>query len=182
MKQDRKSAEQVKAITPIHQFTKSGFTLVEIMVVVVVISLIALFAAPEFVNFGPNMRAKAAATDLHTNLQVMKVEAIKQNREAVITFTPVVCPPATYPGGSYSIDINGVSQNYLLPQSTALCESDSLSGGSTAFKFTPIGLWTDNDDNTPAGDTIFQLRNDRTTPRIYKIFVSIAGGISSQKL
>jgi len=75
-----------------------GFTLVEIMVVVAIISILAFFATPELVDWGPKMRLKAAGDDLVGNMQRAKVHAIKNNVNVVFTFTP----PATCPGGTYS--------------------------------------------------------------------------------
>ena len=205
----KKIINTTKKMSPnVYRFTEKGFTLIEIMVVVVIIALIALFAGPELVNFGPNMRVKATARDLHTNLQKAKVEAIKTNRSVLITFNPVDC--ATTLGGIYTINIDEDSDgtvnagdiplvmndssndaapdyDYDLPQNAALCENHplpppdtGLPAGATIFIFSPQGLWLDNAGSPLGGYTIFRVQNDRG--RTYEISVSISGGIKTVKL
>jgi len=188
--------------------TAKGFTLVEIMVVVVIISVMALLVGPELVNFGPNMRVKAAARDLHTNIQKIRVEAIKLNRKAFITFNRVTCDahPASAiptPRGSYSIDIdndnNGVvsagdihlilsddskdvapDYDYDMPKNTALCANSSTPTGTPImFMFSPRGLWFDSSGNSLGGRTDFRIQNDKE--RAYEVQVTIVGGISTEK-
>jgi len=90
--------------------TEKGFTLVEIIVVVVILAVIALFAAPEIINFGPNMRVKAASRDLNTNIQKLKLEAIKNNSNVVMLINTVACGglPSVVPspGGTYQMFID----------------------------------------------------------------------------
>jgi len=202
------SGKKTKITTGKHSLGKKGFTLIEIMVVVVIIGIVALFAGPELIDFGPNLRVKAAARDLHTNLQKMKVEATKRNRDVLITLNPVACPAhpsATVPapGGTFTIDIDmdnsgtvtagdvpfamsddaAPDPDYDMPKNTALCINASLPAVATKFKFTPQALWL----NAPvppippvAQAAVFQIQNDRG--RAYQVSVSIAGGISTIKL
>ena len=186
--------------------TKKGFTLVEVMVVIVVISIIALFAGPILSAYGPNARLKGASRDLHSNLQRVKVTAIKRNKNVFITLTPVTCPahPSSTvpsPGGTYSITVDEDNSGtinagdtsllmpdnkqptdniYDIPGNTALCANASLPLGGTTFRFTPRGLWLDNGGNALVGNTVFQTQNDKKTG--YKSTVSLAGGIKTEKL
>jgi len=196
MKQNKKSDKRVKRVRSIHQFSERGFTLVEIMVVVVIISIIALFAAPEFKSFGPNMRLKAAARNLHNNLQKMKVEAIKRNSEVVMLIS-------ADPVNSYRIFIdedssgvqNGTEEwftftddsgdaspdtDYDTPNNTVLTSSTSPSMG-----FNSRGLLLDPTTNVevlPDGQNgfLFTLNNDIGST--YTVSVYIAGKIATQKL
>jgi len=168
---------------------EKGFTLVEIMVVVVIISIMALFAAPELINYGPNMRVKAAARDLHTNLQRMKIDAIKRNRDVVMDISTVTCVDNDE-GGGYQIHVDnddgGVEEwltfaddndddgspdtYYNMPKSTALC-AESFTGSSMGFG--SRGLVLGNN----AGK--FTVKNNRN--RTYTITVNVSGGISIEK-
>ncbi len=181
---------------------QDGFTLVETMVVVALISLMIFFAASDMGGFGPNMRARQAARDLHTNLMRMKAEATKRNRNVVITLNPVLCNahPSNVvpsPGGTYVvfIDENGdfsfngsdsymsmeeesgdaaPDTDYDLLRNTALCQA----GGTVSYKFTPEALWRDSTDTAVA--TTFQIQNDRG--RAYTVAVSLTGAITTTKL
>ncbi len=56
-----------------------GFTLVEVMMAVAIAAILVSLAAPSFVRLIADQRAKAAATDLVTALNVTRSEAIKHN-------------------------------------------------------------------------------------------------------
>lgn len=65
---------------------RAGFSLVEVIVVVAVIGIIASIAIPNYFSWLPNMRLKGAARDLFSNMQRIKMEAIKTNRDHAIVF------------------------------------------------------------------------------------------------
>jgi len=58
---------------------QAGFTLVELMAVVTVLSIAMAMAAPSFASFSSNQRLRGAATDLVTTLLTARSEAIKRN-------------------------------------------------------------------------------------------------------
>lgn len=63
-----------------------GFTLVELMVVVVVLALLASIAAPSYRSFVTTTRVKSAANDIWSALTMTRSEAIKRNN--LVTITP----------------------------------------------------------------------------------------------
>ena len=63
-----------------------GFTLVEMMVVVVIAAILAGAAAPSFSKAIASQRAKAAGTDVYLALMKARSEAIKRN--AAVTLAP----------------------------------------------------------------------------------------------
>lgn len=67
---------------------KHGFTLMELMVVIAIIGIMAAIAIPNFLNWLPNMRLKAAARDLYSNMQRTRMMAVKTNKKTAIIFKP----------------------------------------------------------------------------------------------
>lgn len=65
---------------------RHGFTLVEIIVVMVVIGIMATFAVPSFLKWMPNINLKSAARDLYSTMQKAKIQAIKESREWAVVF------------------------------------------------------------------------------------------------
>lgn len=63
-----------------------GFTLTELMIVLSVVVCAAAIATPTFSRIKPSIRLKAAATDLHSNMQEMRVHAIRTHQPTAIIF------------------------------------------------------------------------------------------------
>ena len=64
----------------------SGFTLVELVIVLVVASILITIAAPSFSAFIANQRASSAASDLYVALAMARSESTK--RAANVTLSP----------------------------------------------------------------------------------------------
>ncbi len=69
---------------------ETGFTLVEVMVVVVLIALMGLFVAPDVMNFRPNIQLNSVSREMYGFFQNAKLAAVKNNKNCVVTFNQVV--------------------------------------------------------------------------------------------
>jgi type IV fimbrial biogenesis protein FimT len=65
---------------------RNGFTLLELLMVVLIISIITAMAIPGFGVWLPNYRLKSAARDVFSNFQLAKLSAVKQNRAWAVIF------------------------------------------------------------------------------------------------
>lgn len=63
---------------------QGGFSLIELMTVVVVLTLLTLVAAPGLQSLINNQRTRAAAHDLISDLILARSEAVKRNRDVVL--------------------------------------------------------------------------------------------------
>lgn len=68
----------------IGQNPQSGFTLIEVMVVIAIVGIFITIAAPSFTSFINTMRIKSASFDLVNDLNLARSEAIKRNADVVV--------------------------------------------------------------------------------------------------
>jgi type II secretion system protein H len=65
---------------------KSGFSLVELIIVIALIGIMTAIAAPNFTRYRDNTNLREAARDISSDLQLYKQQAIAENVRYRITF------------------------------------------------------------------------------------------------
>jgi prepilin-type N-terminal cleavage/methylation domain-containing protein len=63
---------------------KSGFTLIEVIIVVAIVAIVTATAIPNFIGWLPGHRLRSALDDLNTCLQLAKLQAVRENGPVVM--------------------------------------------------------------------------------------------------
>lgn len=160
---------------------KSGFTLIELIIVIGMISLLTSIAIPAVMKWLPNYRLKAAARDLYSNMQKAKMEAVKSNKDVLIGFVVGTYDPAGGIG-SYRVFVDDSPANGVfdvgeqilvqvnMPKNVSLYYNNFT--GNTAG-YNSRGLpWIYN-----LGSVRFQNNNSR----YYQASLSFAGNVKIKK-
>jgi type IV fimbrial biogenesis protein FimT len=66
--------------------SEKGFTLVEVIVVCVIVGILSSIAIPTYFKWLPGMRLKQAARDLYSNMQLARIQALKDNANVSVRF------------------------------------------------------------------------------------------------
>jgi Tfp pilus assembly protein FimT len=65
---------------------RSGFTLIQLTIVIALLAILIAVGVPNFLNWLPKYRLKSAARDLYSNLQLAKMTAIKANKDCRVNY------------------------------------------------------------------------------------------------
>jgi prepilin-type N-terminal cleavage/methylation domain-containing protein len=143
--------------------SKSGFTLIELVVTISIFSILAAIAIPGFTKWLPSYNLKSAARDVFSNMQLAKLDAIKSNNSCTVTFDVA--------GNKYTMGLISGNQTINLSNYDKNIKFENSSSGNITF--TSRGL------SNAAGIVI--LTNTQNTAR-YQIQVTTVGNISMNKL
>lgn len=144
----------------------AGFTTVELIVTIAIISIVAGIAIPTFRVWLPNYRLRSAAQDIFSNLQLTKIEAIRQNQNNTINFN---IGGNTYQptGGRPQVDLKSYDNSIQFGGPNA----GDVSG--TFFIFSPRGLVT--------SDGVSNWVYLRNVDRFYRVGAQASGIIQIQR-
>jgi len=129
---------------------EKGFTIIELVVIIVIMGVLALIAIPGFSRWLPNYRLRVATRDLFSNFQHAKLTAIKRHRTCAISFDQDI-DTTTYDyvvyvdtGNNLELDANDeVLTKVLFSKRYEGVVFDTSKGGGDGIDF------IDNNDNNP---------------------------------
>ncbi len=117
--------------------TSRGFTLIETMVVVTLLGIVVVAAAPSFRSFIATINTKSIAFDLINDMATARSEAIKRN--ANTTITPV--------SGNWALGWQITVGNELLGARDAAGSAITIKGTTAGITFRPSGRLSDDSAN-----------------------------------
>ncbi len=141
-----------------------GFSLIEVMVVIAVVSILAMVSVPNFLRYVPNWRVKNAAMDLYGNLRLARITAIKERSNCTVTFSEGP--------DQYTVSCN--NRTVSLEDYKSGVRFDNL--GVEQMVFHPNGIV----DSTPDDEQEIDLTNSGQT-RHYKVRVLVSGVIEIER-
>jgi len=130
----------------------TGFTLIELMIAIAIISIVSIIAVPNFNDVIPRYRLKAAARDLQANMQKARLQAIKENSPVQIRFDSTNSPgfyyfdtidDNSYTAGEFRVDLSTYKSNIDFGTGNATLNWNSSScSQATAITFGTRGTAT----------------------------------------
>ena len=132
---------------------RSGFTLVEMMVVIAIVGIIAAAVVPNFIGWRNNAKLSQAARQVYSDLQTARTTAIKTNSTVSVDFDT----------GANNYTLRGKVRG--LPAGVVLSNVNFTASGNVAT-FNNLGF----------GRTFFDAQNGGT------ITVTLAGGQRSSTI
>jgi Tfp pilus assembly protein FimT len=164
----------------------SGFTLLELMIILCLMGIIAAIAMPSFMSWKHNYRLKAAAQDVYSNFQLAKLTAVRRNTFCTISFNQTLAGQAfdyiiyldtdrslTYTDGEEVIVKMNLQKEY---EGSVAMESMTFTGNAVGFM--PNGLTRGGGGGFGAGTV--SLAN--TINGSIKIVLSSVGGVRMERV
>jgi len=164
--------------------TQSGFTLLNIVIVFLIISILTAIAIPTIIDWVPNYRLRSAARQLYSHLQMAKLEAVRRNNNIIIVFNTGTYTPAGKVGGYYIFSDDGsgggtagdsvrngtepILVQVGMPENVSLVSASFFGGGPLGF--TSLGTPTTN------GNVVMEISALRRS----RVTISPVGHISIQ--
>lgn len=99
----------------------SGFTLMEVMVVIAIVGIMSAIAIPNFISWLPDYRLRSATRDIVSCFQKAKLRAVKENTRVVLIFDHL--------NEEYTAFVDNVPANWALDGAETVVRHKSMPAG-----------------------------------------------------
>ncbi|MEJ2099451.1 MAG: GspH/FimT family pseudopilin [Desulfobacterales bacterium] len=155
----------------------SGFSIVELMTVIAIISILAGIAVPSYISWRANSQLNRAALDVYGNLQRAKSEAVKRNALCAVTFSANDYTVYMDNGNLlYDAGEEVISSNPWSEYPGVNLDNTTFTDPVNSIAFAPDGLPRKNGNALGSGDVTLSYKGNRQKT----IEVLIAGTIRIQ--
>lgn len=155
--------------------SNSGFTLIELITVLVLVGILAAIAGPSWLGFANNRRANAGRDQVLQVLRQAQAEAVRTRQTHIVQFDPTANPPAitlqtvgTPPRSqSYQLgDTAGIQPDYLGMRITNGSTVQNICANTNCIAFDARGAVLNAvQEAQPIYITVFAPRNTPSTRR-----------------
>lgn len=114
-----------------------GFTMVELMIAVAIVAIVLTLAAPSFTGFMAKKRVEGVISELNTDLQYARSEAVARNKTVRVTFGTGCYVITDYPDSSSPASTCSQTSTPTLGAGAGLVKQVQLQSGASA-SFSPL--------------------------------------------
>jgi len=136
----------MKSLYRFPAFRVAGFTKIELLAVISILSISASLAVPGFINWLPNYRLKGAVRDIYSDLQLAKSRAIRERGECAVKFDASA--------NSYQVVSGGPDRIYSTPGDNLVLKAVALPDYGSGLSFGPGSAARKVGQNEPIADSI----------------------------
>jgi type IV fimbrial biogenesis protein FimT len=152
---------------------RKGFTMTEVVVVLSLIGIMTAISVPSYFSWLPKHRLQTSVRQIYDDMNLAKIRAVKDNRNACIQFYPAT---ETY---TVFFDVDGIP-GYLNGTDIPIKSNVTLENDVhiTVTNLTANTCGFNNRGMLPAGFASGQVNFTNPTTLVMRVDVNIAGGIS----
>ncbi|MBI9083945.1 MAG: prepilin-type N-terminal cleavage/methylation domain-containing protein [Desulfobacterales bacterium] len=114
-----------------------GFSLVELMVVIAIAGVVMAVSVPAYLSYLPRIRLREAAREIGSDMQYIKVQAIKTNTTTAVLFNPAGTYQVITDSGEAAGSENWTDGGEVVRKTVTLSDFKGVSYGSTASTLRP---------------------------------------------
>lgn len=153
---------------PYAGWERSGFTMMELLVAIAIITVIVVAAIPNFVTFNANMWLKGAADDLFFTLQQTRINAIRGGGQWMVKFGDTSYQVVNCVDNDCTTTPNSTVKTVPYSHYVGISFSDTFSNHTVVF--TADGMVSNPSALTPVGKTT--MTNSKGTSKTISILES----------